>query len=132
MALTFDEAPDTTGPGSTAVLSVLADEEVPATFFICSHYLSNLTTDKNAQAMVKQMLAAGHDIGSHTATHIESSPPGEGLEAYSKSYIEKEMEEVENTVAGLGIKRRMTVGWMGRLNTCSCSCCSSLFCCCSC
>jgi peptidoglycan/xylan/chitin deacetylase (PgdA/CDA1 family) len=110
VALTFDEAPDTTGPGTTAVLSILSEEQVPATFFICSNYLSNLSKDKKAQAMVKQMLAAGHDIGSHTATHIENSGPGEGLEAYSRSYIEREMVEVEEAVADLGITRRMTVG----------------------
>jgi cellulose synthase/poly-beta-1,6-N-acetylglucosamine synthase-like glycosyltransferase/peptidoglycan/xylan/chitin deacetylase (PgdA/CDA1 family)/spore germination protein YaaH len=61
IALTFDDGPD---PNWTpAILDILKQENVPATFFIIG---------KNGQAypdLVRRMVNEGHEIGNHTFTH---------------------------------------------------------------
>ncbi len=61
LALTFDDGPD---PRWTpAILDILKQENVPATFFIIG---------KNGQSypdLVRRMLNEGHEIGNHTYTH---------------------------------------------------------------
>ena len=61
LALTFDDGPD---PRWTpAILDILKQENVPATFFIIG---------KNGQAypdLVKRIVNEGHQIGNHTFTH---------------------------------------------------------------
>jgi cellulose synthase/poly-beta-1,6-N-acetylglucosamine synthase-like glycosyltransferase/peptidoglycan/xylan/chitin deacetylase (PgdA/CDA1 family) len=61
LALTFDDGPD---PRWTpAILDILRQENVPATFFIIG---------KNGQAypdLVRRLVNEGHEIGNHTFTH---------------------------------------------------------------
>jgi cellulose synthase/poly-beta-1,6-N-acetylglucosamine synthase-like glycosyltransferase/peptidoglycan/xylan/chitin deacetylase (PgdA/CDA1 family)/spore germination protein YaaH len=61
LALTFDDGPD---PRWTpAILDILKQEQVPATFFIVG---------KNGQAnpdIVRRIVNEGHEIGNHTFTH---------------------------------------------------------------
>jgi cellulose synthase/poly-beta-1,6-N-acetylglucosamine synthase-like glycosyltransferase/peptidoglycan/xylan/chitin deacetylase (PgdA/CDA1 family) len=61
IALTFDDGPD---PNWTpAILDILKQENVPATFFIIG---------KNAQAypdLLRRLVNEGHEIGNHTYTH---------------------------------------------------------------
>lgn len=61
IALTFDDGPD---PSWTpAILDVLKQENVPATFFIIG---------KNGQAhpeLLRRIVSEGHEIGNHTFTH---------------------------------------------------------------
>jgi cellulose synthase/poly-beta-1,6-N-acetylglucosamine synthase-like glycosyltransferase/peptidoglycan/xylan/chitin deacetylase (PgdA/CDA1 family)/spore germination protein YaaH len=61
IALTFDDGPD---PNWTpAILDILKEENVPATFFIIG---------KNGQAypdLMRRLVNEGHEIGNHTYTH---------------------------------------------------------------
>ncbi len=62
--LTFDDGP--TAAGTPALLDVLAEHDVRATFFLLG---------ENAQhhpELVEATLAAGHEIGNHTHTHIDA------------------------------------------------------------
>jgi cellulose synthase/poly-beta-1,6-N-acetylglucosamine synthase-like glycosyltransferase/peptidoglycan/xylan/chitin deacetylase (PgdA/CDA1 family)/spore germination protein YaaH len=61
LALTFDDGPDP--KWTPAILDILKQENVPATFFIIG---------KNGQAypdLVRRMNNEGHEIGNHTFTH---------------------------------------------------------------
>jgi peptidoglycan/xylan/chitin deacetylase (PgdA/CDA1 family) len=59
-ALTFDDGPS---PNTDALLQALAEENVKATFFVLGHNV-NLYPDN-----VRHMVAAGHEVGSHSYSH---------------------------------------------------------------
>ncbi|MEV6427537.1 polysaccharide deacetylase family protein [Nocardia sp. NPDC051463] len=61
VALTFDDGPDPAGAKS--VLDVLAEKEVPATFFLIGQEL-----DDHPELGVA-IAKAGHEIGNHTYSH---------------------------------------------------------------
>jgi peptidoglycan/xylan/chitin deacetylase (PgdA/CDA1 family) len=66
--LTFDDGPD---PRFTPrVLEVLAAHDVPATFFLVGRRA------ERHPDMVREMVSAGHGIGSHTWSHPELSTLG--------------------------------------------------------
>lgn len=72
VALTFDDGPDGHDNGGThtgAVLDVLKKYNIAATFFVCGHWHSDLTTDAAAQRDLKRMVAEGHVVASHTLSH---------------------------------------------------------------
>jgi peptidoglycan/xylan/chitin deacetylase (PgdA/CDA1 family) len=61
VALTFDDGPD---PAWTPrILDVLKQEHVPASFFIIGEY------GQTNPALVRRIVAEGHDVGNHTFTH---------------------------------------------------------------
>ncbi len=61
VALTFDDGPD---PRFTpAVLDILAEEDVPATFFMVGKHVEKYPH------LAQQVLEAGHEIGNHTYSH---------------------------------------------------------------
>ncbi len=65
VALTFDDGPDPTW--TPAVLKVLREKQVPATFFIIG---------ENAVShpfLINQIIDEGHELGSHTFTHPDVS-----------------------------------------------------------
>ncbi|GAC1320984.1 MAG: hypothetical protein NVSMB25_14110 [Thermoleophilaceae bacterium] len=68
VALTFDDGPS---PFSTRVMSVLAREQVPATFFQVGRMIAQFP------AQAKQEVAGGYPIGNHTYAH----PPLAALSA---------------------------------------------------
>ncbi|HST50805.1 MAG TPA: glycosyltransferase [Pyrinomonadaceae bacterium] len=61
VALTFDDGPDATW--TPRVLDILKQEQVPASFFIIGEY------GQENPALVKRIVADGHDIGNHSYTH---------------------------------------------------------------
>jgi cellulose synthase/poly-beta-1,6-N-acetylglucosamine synthase-like glycosyltransferase/peptidoglycan/xylan/chitin deacetylase (PgdA/CDA1 family) len=63
VALTFDDGPDPTW--TPRVLAVLAREHVPATFFVVG------TRAAQHPALVRQVLAQGHELGAHTWSHAD-------------------------------------------------------------
>lgn len=68
VALTFDDGPD---PGYTeAILDVLQDRNVPATFFVIG---SNMMKYPD---IVRRMVGEGHEVGSHTFLHPEEDEMG--------------------------------------------------------
>lgn len=62
--LTFDDGPST--KVTSAVLDVLKEEDVPATFFLVGEHIP-LRRD-----LVKRMAEEGHSIGVHSMTHVAS------------------------------------------------------------
>jgi peptidoglycan/xylan/chitin deacetylase (PgdA/CDA1 family) len=58
--LTFDDGP---GKLTPAVLDILKEEQVPATFFVLGEYVNQYPEH------VKRMVAEGHAIGNHTYNH---------------------------------------------------------------
>lgn len=70
IALTFDDGPD---PVNTPqILRVLAANKVPATFFMMGSHVS-----ENPQ-VAQSVLSAGHAIGNHTWSHLETPPDPAG------------------------------------------------------
>lgn len=65
MALTFDDGPH---PELTpAILRVLADAGVQATFYMVGHAVESFP------ALARAVVDAGHEVGNHTATHLDLS-----------------------------------------------------------
>lgn len=82
VALSFDDAPDgmlsAEGKAGHSNLAAMLDQlkalQLHATFFVCGNKGTDVTTDSEAQADVKRILAEGHAIGSHTRDHIPWDP----------------------------------------------------------
>ncbi len=60
IALTFDDGPSESTP---ALLELLAEHNVRATFFMCGQNV------RRYKEIAKEVLAAGHEIGNHTDSH---------------------------------------------------------------
>ncbi len=60
LALTFDDGPSRATP---ALLEVLAEQKIRATFFMCGRNV------RRYPAIARQVAAAGHEIGNHTDSH---------------------------------------------------------------
>ncbi|HEU4548097.1 MAG TPA: glycosyltransferase [Rhizomicrobium sp.] len=69
LALTFDDGPDP--EWTPAILSILKEKHVPATFFMIGANMESYP------GLVQKVLAAGNEIGSHTFTHpnLADTPP---------------------------------------------------------
>ena len=69
LALTFDDGPDP--EWTPAILKILKDKHVPATFFMIG---SNMEAHPG---LVQRVLADGHEVGNHTYTHpnLAETPP---------------------------------------------------------
>ncbi len=81
--LTFDNGYEA---GYTSkILSVLKENQVPATFFITAHYLNTATE------LVKQIIDEGHIIGNHTVNH-KSMPD------LTNEQIQKEVMDLHTAV----------------------------------
>jgi peptidoglycan/xylan/chitin deacetylase (PgdA/CDA1 family) len=68
-ALTFDDGP---GPSTAALLDVLAQFQVRATFFLIGRNLEEAPwgTREEAQALARRELREGHVLGNHTYSHL--------------------------------------------------------------
>jgi peptidoglycan/xylan/chitin deacetylase (PgdA/CDA1 family) len=74
VALTFDDGPDGTGSGQNNtghVLDQLKALGLHATFFVCAHVWTDVTTDTVAQNDMRRIVAEGHDLGSHSYDHTQ-------------------------------------------------------------
>jgi peptidoglycan/xylan/chitin deacetylase (PgdA/CDA1 family) len=60
IALTFDDGPSQSTP---ALLEVLAEHQIPATFFMCGRNVRRFPD------IARDVLNAGHDLGNHTESH---------------------------------------------------------------
>lgn len=60
LALTFDDGPSESTP---ALLEILAEQQVRATFFMCGRNV------RRFPKIAKEVLSLGHEIGNHTDTH---------------------------------------------------------------
>lgn len=85
VALTFDDGP---GPSTPAVLDVLQQNGVPATFFVVGE---NAAAEP---AMLQRIVAAGHALGDHTwSHHIPSAKAG-----WRAGTLSKEIEHTRRAI----------------------------------
>lgn len=82
IALTFDDGPSQSTP---ALLEVLAEHNVPATFFMCGRNVRRFPD------VARQVLAAGHDLGNHTESHSY-------LHFHSPEYIYRELAMAQQSI----------------------------------
>lgn len=90
--LTFDNGYE---EGYTeAVLDVLEQENVPATFFVTGHYV------EEEPKLVKRMVDNGHIIGNHSYYHPDFT-------TMTKAEIDEELQMVEDAVANITKQQEM-------------------------
>jgi peptidoglycan-N-acetylglucosamine deacetylase len=82
LALTFDDGPSESTP---ALLELLAQHNVQATFFMCGHNVRRLNE------IARDVAAAGHEIGNHSDSH----PP---LYFKSPEFIYRELALTQESI----------------------------------
>jgi peptidoglycan-N-acetylglucosamine deacetylase len=87
IALTFDDGP--TVEGTAEILSILKDENIKASFF-----LIGADMEKHPES-VKQIIAAGHEIGNHSYTH-------ERMFFKTPSFIQHEIDDTDRLIREAG------------------------------
>ena len=87
IALTFDDGP--TIPYTDSVLAVLAEYDVPATFFAVGAALAR------QPAVTARIVAAGHELGNHSYSHrrMVLKTPG---------FVRREIEETDSLIQAAG------------------------------
>ncbi|GAA3005647.1 hypothetical protein GCM10017559_29230 [Streptosporangium longisporum] len=70
MALTFDDGP---GPYTGWLLDILAERRVRASFFVVGRMVS-----EEDEAVLRRMVAEGHELGNHTWNHPQLTRLGPG------------------------------------------------------
>ena len=55
------------------------------------------------------MVAEGHEVGSHTASHAAGASTSQGVGAFTKSGIEQEMTGVEDVLTAIGSPMQLSV-----------------------
>ena len=93
VALTFDDGP--TDADADAVLDVLADRNVPATF-----YVNGKDVEQNSSTM-QRIIAGGHEIGNHTWSH-------RSMVFVSPSTIADEIESTDEVIRRVGYDGPLT------------------------
>jgi peptidoglycan/xylan/chitin deacetylase (PgdA/CDA1 family) len=89
IVLTFDDGPDVVH--TPQVLDLLAARKVKASFFINTVNYGDATADPKLQAVIKRIVAEGHELGNHTIHHTD-------LETLSPAEIDAEIAGVEALV----------------------------------
>ena len=103
VALTFDDGPSESTP---ALLEVLAEQNVRATFFMCGRNVRRFPD------IAREVVAAGHEIGNHTESHAY-------LHFHSPEYIYHELAMAQQSIRTVtGYKPRWFrapygVRWLG-------------------
>ncbi len=82
LALTFDDGPSESTP---ALLEILAQHSIRATFFMCGQSIRRLPQ------VARQVAAAGHEIGNHTDSHPR-------LSFHSPEFIYSELALAQETI----------------------------------
>ena len=101
VALTFDDGP---GKDTPSVLSILKQNNVPATFFVIGQNV------QESPALVQQATAEGHEIGIHTWSHAD----------LTKTAPAKQTEEIDTTANAIvnasGVPSRLFRAPYGAVN----------------
>ena len=93
VALTFDDGPN--GAHTQALLDVLAEEEVRATFFVVGRAASK------QPALLQRMQRDGHAIGNHTWSHTH-------LNVRTRRAIARELSATDNAIfSATGMRTRL-------------------------
>ena len=77
--LTFDDGPS---ENTDAILDVLSEYDVKATFFVTEPYA------KAQPELVQRMIDEGHEIGNHSVTHPSEGLPSQSLEQQKNEVME--------------------------------------------
>ncbi|KAF8987928.1 hypothetical protein CPC16_011099 [Podila verticillata] len=85
VALTFDDGP---GIYNTQLLAILAKKNVKATFFLIGE---NIVQTPALSATLKNMLAGGHQLASHTYTHSN-------LDLMTEDQMKKEIQQTSDAM----------------------------------
>ena len=93
VCLTIDDGPH--GASTQAILDILAKERVPATFFAVGERM------RQHPDLIKEMLAAGHEVGNHTQTHAR-------LDKLSDNLVREEIDGCDRSFHAI-TGRRMTL-----------------------
>jgi peptidoglycan/xylan/chitin deacetylase (PgdA/CDA1 family) len=87
VALTFDDGP--TREGAAAVLEVLREKNVRATFFVTGREL------EQNMAAGREIVAAGHELGNHSYSHTR-------MVFVSPSFVRREVERTDELIREAG------------------------------
>ena len=88
VALTFDDGP--TPDKTDQVLQILAAEQIPATFFLIGQEV------QQHPQLVRQILAAGHQVGNHSFSH-------QRMIFKSPAFIAGEIEQTDKLLRDSGV-----------------------------
>ena len=88
VALTFDDGP--TPDKTNQILQILAEEQVPATFFLIGQEV------QQHPQMVRQILAAGHQVGNHSFSH-------QRMIFKSPAFVAGEIEQTDKLLRDSGV-----------------------------
>lgn len=92
IALTFDDGPSESTP---LVLSLLAQYQAKATFFVCGHHARRLPH------VLRQAVRDGHEIGNHTDTH-------EALYLRGSNFILEQLARTQDSIKSIaGLEPRL-------------------------
>ena len=99
LCLTFDDGPGETdhdgpGPRTTGLAELLADVDVPATFFMCG------TGIRRHPRSVARVLELGHGVGNHTDTHPS-------LTALPDAAVVSEVRSAQEALREAGVTGRL-------------------------
>lgn len=93
VALTFDDGP--TASGTNAILKVLAESQVKATFFLIGGELAQ------NPAEARQIVAAGHEVGNHSYSHTR-------MLLVSPAFVQQEIEKTDQLIRAAGYDNEIT------------------------
>ena len=103
IAMTFDDGP--VASNTTRVLNMLKQRNIKATFYVIGRRA------KNNPAIMRRMVAEGHEVGNHTWTHGN-------LKKMSNSQVRSELNRTRDVIiASTGIKPRTMRPPYGALST---------------
>ncbi|WP_430455235.1 polysaccharide deacetylase family protein [Rheinheimera sp.] len=88
VALTFDDGP--TPDKTNQILQILAAEQIPATFFLIGREV------QQHPQLVRQILAAGHQVGNHSFSH-------QRMIFKSPAFIAGEIEQTDKLLRDSGV-----------------------------
>lgn len=103
IAFTFDDGPSESTPG---LLRVLADHDVPATFFQCGANVERLPE------IAREVARQGHEIGNHSHTHPKFYFRGPG---FMRDELARAQDAIENAtqVSPVLFRAPFGVRWPG-------------------
>ncbi len=96
LALTIDDGPS--GPGSEALLALLRELEVPATFFLIGSHL------QRDQRFPRRALQQGHDLGNHLWRDERSA-------ALAPAAFQQQLSDTEREIARAAAPARLHWRW---------------------
>jgi peptidoglycan/xylan/chitin deacetylase (PgdA/CDA1 family) len=89
LVLTFDDAPDHVN--TSAMLDVLAQQNVKTTFFVNTENWSSVNNEPAMQAVIRRIVSDGHTLANHTVHHPH-------LPTLGAAAVESEISGVEQTM----------------------------------